>query len=205
MVKEKLEELGIPVFIDTSSNENHPMGRTEWVRLYGVLTGQEEEAERFWERQKEQFAESGSYEKTGLTVAVFSMSTSGNVIVRAAEDYIPRMIELAGGEYALGGLLSGSGKNASVRLSMEEFYNTARDADFLIYNATIESPVRSVDALCAKSALLADFKAVREGHVLQVQRSLYQSPDIAAQMITDLHEMLTGTGAAEMTFLEKLN
>ena len=204
-VKEKLEELGIPVFIDTSSNENHPMGRTEWVRLYGVLTGQEEEAERFWERQKEQFAESGSYEKTGLTVAVFSMSTSGNVIVRAAEDYIPRMIELAGGEYALGGLLSGSGKNASVRLSMEEFYNTARDADFLIYNATIESPVRSVDALCAKSALLADFKAVREGHVLQVQRSLYQSPDIAAQMITDLHEMLTGTGAAEMTFLEKLN
>ena len=149
-VKEKLEELGIPVFIDTSSNESHPMGRTEWVRLYGVLTGQEEEAERFWERQKEQFAESGSYEKTGLTVAVFSMSTSGNVIVRAAEDYIPRMIELAGGEYALGGLLSGSGKNASVRLSMEEFYNTARDADFLIYNATIESPVRSVDALCAK-------------------------------------------------------
>ena len=38
-------------------------------------------------------------------------------------------------------LLNGSGYGASVRLSAEEFYTAAKDADFLIYNATIESPV----------------------------------------------------------------
>ena len=75
-VKEKLEELGIPVFIDTSSRESHPMGRTEWVRLYGVLTGQEAEAEAFWKRQKEQFAQAENYDDTGLTVAFFSVSST---------------------------------------------------------------------------------------------------------------------------------
>ena len=203
-VKEKLEELGIPVFIDTSSNESHPLGRTEWVRLYGVLTGHEEEAEAFFEEQKEQFARTADYTDTGLTVAFFSISSGGNVIVRATDDYIPRMIELAGGNYIFKDLLNQSGNSASVRLSMEDFYNTAKDADFLIYNATIENPVKNIDQLCGRSALLADFKAVQEGNVWQVQRSLYQSPDIAAMMITDLHRMLTGKDTEEMTFLEQL-
>ena len=203
-VKEKLEELGIPVFIDTSSNESHPLGRTEWVRLYGVLTGHETEAEAFFEEQKKVFARAENYTDTGLTVAFFSISSSGNVIVRATEDYIPRMIELAGGNYIFKDLLQKSGNSASVRLSMEDFYNTAKDADYLIYNATIENPVRSITELCGKSSLLADFKAVQKGNVWQVQRSLYQSPDIAAQMITDLHGMLTGGAAEEMTFLEQI-
>ena len=63
-VREKLEELGIPVLIDTSSAESHPLGRTEWVRLYGVLTGHEAEAEAFFEKQKESFAAAEGYEKT---------------------------------------------------------------------------------------------------------------------------------------------
>ena len=203
-VREKLEELGIPVFIDTSSNESHPLGRTEWVRLYGILTGHEKEAEAFFAEQEKEFSQAENYTDTGLTVAFFSISSSGNVIVRATDDYIPRMIELAGGNYIFKDLLQKSGNSASVRLSMEDFYNTAKDADYLIYNATIENPVRSITELCGKSALLADFKAVQDGNVWQVQRSLYQSPDIAAQMITDLRRMITGENTSEMTFLEQL-
>jgi iron complex transport system substrate-binding protein len=126
------------------------------------------------------------------------------VIVRAAEDYIPGMIRLAGGEYIFRDLVSGSGNNSSVCLSKEEFYNTAQDADFLIYNATIESPVQSIDELCAGFPLLYDFKAVQEGNVWQVEKNLYQSPDIAAWMITDLRRMLTGDHTEEMTFLQRL-
>lgn len=203
-VKEKLEELGIPVFIDTSSNESHPLGRTEWVRLYGVLTGHEAEAEAFFEKQKQQLADADSYTDTGETVAFFSISSNGNVIVRATDDYIPRMIGLAGGNYIFEDLLNESGNSASVRLSMEDFYNTARDADYLIYNATIEKPVGSIAELCGQSSLLTDFSAVQSGNVWQVRRSLYQSPDIAAQMIADIHGMLTGGDPSGMVFLEKL-
>ena len=203
-VKEKLEELGIPVFIDTSSTESHPLGRTEWVRLYGVLTGHEDEADAFFDTQKKLFAEAESYEQTRLTVAFFSISSNGNVIVRASDDYIPRMIELAGGNYIFKDLLNENGSSASVRLSIEDFYNTAKDADFLIYNATIENPVGSIAELCSRSSLLKDFKAVQDGHVWQVRRSLYQSPDIAAQMITDIHGMLTDGKPDGMIFLEQV-
>ena len=84
---------------------------------------------------------------------------------------------------------------------MEDFYNTAKDADFLIYNATIDDPVRSLDDLCRRSALLSEFRAVKNGTVWQVQKNLDQSPDIAAEMITDIHRMLTGEDTEHMVFL----
>ena len=51
-VKEKLESFGIPVLVDHSSYEAHPLGRTEWIRLYGVLTGKEKEAEAAFAKQE---------------------------------------------------------------------------------------------------------------------------------------------------------
>ena len=38
-VKEKLEELGIPVIVERSSYEDNPLGRTEWVKFYGAQIG----------------------------------------------------------------------------------------------------------------------------------------------------------------------
>lgn len=36
-VQEMIEDLDIPVFIDRSSYETHPLGRTEWIKLYGAM------------------------------------------------------------------------------------------------------------------------------------------------------------------------
>lgn len=35
-VKEKLEELGIRVMVERSSYEKHPLGRLEWIKLFGI-------------------------------------------------------------------------------------------------------------------------------------------------------------------------
>ena len=43
-VQEMLEDLGIPVFIDRSSYETHPLGRSEWAKVYGAMFGLEEQA-----------------------------------------------------------------------------------------------------------------------------------------------------------------
>ena len=32
-----LEDFGIPVMIEYSSYEKHPLGRVEWVRFFGTL------------------------------------------------------------------------------------------------------------------------------------------------------------------------
>ena len=38
-VKEKLEQIGIPVIVERSSYEPEPLGRMEWVKFYGALLG----------------------------------------------------------------------------------------------------------------------------------------------------------------------
>ena len=203
-VKEMIEELGIPVFIDRSTYEKHPLGRTEWIKLYGVLTGKEAEAEAFFEEQTKVLQELEDDGNTGKTVVYFYMNTNGSAVVRRADDYIPGMIELAGGRYAFPNLLGEEYTSASVSLSMEEFYATAVDADYLVYNAAIDAPIGSLDELLAKSGLFADFRAVKEGNVWTTGKSLYQATDIVGEMIRDLHLMLTGGDEGAMTFLTRV-
>ena len=62
-VKEQLEKLDIPVLVDYSSYESNPLGRTEWVKLYGVLTGKEAEAEAAFEAEAEAFESVAQEEK----------------------------------------------------------------------------------------------------------------------------------------------
>lgn len=45
-VKEQLEKFGVPVLVERSSYESDPLARMEWVKLYGILLGRTEEAER---------------------------------------------------------------------------------------------------------------------------------------------------------------
>ena len=49
--KEKIEKLGIPVLVDKSSYEPHPLGRMEWIKLYGLLLGKTDEADAFYNEQ----------------------------------------------------------------------------------------------------------------------------------------------------------
>ena len=200
-VGELLRMLGIPVFIDRSSYEPHPLGRTEWVKLYGVLTGRIEEAQAFFDGQAQMLKTLFGFPNTEKTVAFFYLHSNGAAVVRGEEDYIARMIDLAGGRYAFTGLAKGS---ASVQMTMEEFYRAAVDADVLIYNATIEAPISSVDELIQKDGLFAAFRAVREGSVYCTDSALYQATDRIGSMIAELHALLTGE-ANELAFLTHLN
>ena len=45
---DKLEELGIPVMVERSTYEDHPLGRTEWIKLFGEIIGLPEKAKAAW-------------------------------------------------------------------------------------------------------------------------------------------------------------
>ena len=203
-VKEMLELLGIPVFIDRSSYESHPLGRTEWIKLYAVMVDKEEAAEAFFEQQAQVVEDLKGFENTGKTVAFFYIHTDGSAVVRSTADYVPGMIEIAGGKYVFEELLDPDSDRSSISISMEEFYNAAVDADYLIYNATIDAPIASVEELLAKSGLFADFKAVQEGNVWCTGKYLYQATDIVGNLITDINLMLKDETDG-MTFIYKLN
>lgn len=204
-VKEMIEDLGIPVLVEYATYEQHPLGRVEWVKVYGVLTGKEQEAEDIFEQQKQIVDEMGNYPNTGKTMAYFYISSDGKVVVRDSSDYIPRMIEIAGGQYIYTDLINTESSLSSVSMTLEEFYNNAINADYLVYNATIDSPISSIDELLAKSELFADFKAVKEENVWCNDKKMYQAVDQIGDAIRDFHLILTDGDESRMTFMKKVN
>lgn len=190
-VKEQLEKLGIPVFVERSSYENHPLGRMEWVKLYGVMLGGEELAESCFKEQVEHLQPVMDQEETGKTVAFFYISSNGYVNVRKSGDYVARMIDLAGGTYVPQDLDEHKNALSTMNMQMEAFYAAVKDADCLIYNSTIDGELRSLDELLDKSSLLADFKAVKEGNVWCTGKNLFQETMGLGDMILDIHRILT--------------
>ncbi len=204
-VKEQLERLQIPVLVDYSSYETEPLGRTEWVKLYGLLAGKEAEAEQAFQAEMDAVNSFSDEESSGQTVAFFYITTNGEANVRKSTDYLPRMIEMAGGSYIFEEL-GAEEENASstVTMQMEEFYASAKEADYIIYNSAIEGELSSVEELVAKSSLLENFKAVQEGKVYCTTKNLYQSSMALGTMIQDIHKMLSGEEDG-FTYLYRLN
>ena len=86
----------------------------------------------------------------------------------------------------------------------DRFYATAVDADYLIYNGTIDGQINSISELEAKNELFSEFKAVKDGNVWYTGKNLYQATDTVGELIKDMHLMLTDGDASQMTFLEKM-
>lgn len=191
-VKEQLESLGIPVFVERSSYETNPLGRLEWIRVYGVLLGKEELADQIFAEQVRKVKAAESEPVTAQkTAAFFYVNSRGAVNVRKPGDYVPAMIAMAGGSYVPASLSGDDNALSTMNMQMEAFYAAAKDADFLIYNSTIDGGISTVAELLEKNGLFADFKAVKEGHVWCTGKNMFQETLGVADMITDLHRLFT--------------
>ena len=131
------------------------------MKLYGTLLGKTEEAQKAFNAQKKILEEISGQENTGKTVAYFYITTNGTVNVRKSSDYVPKMIELAGGKYIFGNLGDDGSRSSSVNMQMEEFYATAKDADYLIYNSTIDGEMCIRDRFLYAVVQLTETKAFR--------------------------------------------
>ena len=203
--KEQLERLGIPVLVERSSYEAHPLGRVEWIKLYGLLTGHLEEAEAFFEQSVRTMEEVEAQEASGKTVAFFYVTTSGAVNVRRPNDYIAKMIEIAGGTYLFPAAeIQSDNALSTMEIQMETFYAQARDADILIYNSTVQGDIESIDDLLAISPVFSDFKAVQEGNVWCTGQNMFQQTGGAADMLRDLHRIFEEE-EGELVYLHEVN
>lgn len=205
-VKEKLESLGIPVFVDRSSLEKHPLGRTEWIKLYGILFGKEEKAKELFDEQTACLDELSETSEEEVTAAFFHISSSGFVVVRKSGDYISKMIELAGGKYVFDNIGDPEKDTSTVTIEAETFFAGAKDADVLIYNSAIDGEIHSIDELIAKNSLLKEFKAVKSGNVWCTNKNMYQDSMKLGQMVQDFNTVFSGnaTNSEKLNFLYKL-
>ena len=203
-VRAKLEELGVTVLMEQSSREEDMLGRLEWIRLMGALFGREDEAAAVFDEVAAGVEAASQEGPLDRTVAFFYVNEDGAAVTRRTGDYLCQMIEAAGGTYvSFDAEGAADSSPTTVTVEMERFYADARDADVIIYNATVDEGVASVAELVQKNALLADFRAVREGNVWTCDSTMYQQMTSMADIIFDLRAAISGSGEPT-TFVWKL-
>lgn len=202
-VLEQIQKLGIPVLVDRSSYEAHPLGRMEWIKFYGALLNRQAEAESYYENLLASVNPVLNQPATGKTVAFFYITASGAVNVRKGADYISRSIALAGCQSVTFAEEPDTGANSSQTIQMEAFYDGAVDADILIYNSTVDGELDSLDALLAKAPLLSNFRAVKQGQVYCISKNFYQESLALGDFILDVNTVSSGSGRA-LYFLKQL-
>lgn len=201
-VKEKYEELGIPYFVIRNSKEVHPLGHTEWAKLYGAVLGLWDEANAYYDAQAQKVAEVSDNEDTGITVAVVYFSQDGTkVYARRGGDYMATMVDLAGGEYVMADFEpeeTGVGT-----ITTEDFYSLCKDADYLI-NLNMAAKLYTMDELLEYVPLMEDFKAVKDGNVYMACNRFSQFTYDNGSIIKDLNTILTDSSIEETTYFTKM-
>lgn len=124
------EKIGVPIVEAADYMEGHPLGRTEWVRFYGLLFGCSERADSLF------FETCSKYDSLKALVSGIPEEEKPSVImerkygalwgVPGAGSYVAIFHADAGASYIFRDLEGTS----SVQLSFEEVYENAADADF---------------------------------------------------------------------------
>ena len=125
---ERLARAGVRVVYNADYLEEYPLGRSEWIRFFGLLTGREKIADSIFS------AVSDNYHEIESMVSSSSADQPDLLLGSPWEDvwyvspsnsYIGRLVEDAGGNYIFRDL---TGPN-SVPYSVEAVYRRATEAD----------------------------------------------------------------------------
>ena len=201
-VLEKYTELGIPYIVETSSKEDHPLGRVEWVKLWGIICDMEEEANAYFEEQKAMVEKVTSAEKSDVSIAMFyTSSSSGKCYVRNGGDYMAKMIDLAGGQYNMADV--NADQTGTSTVTFEDLYASIQDTEYIFF-VSFSDKYTTLDEMIAGNELYASCKAVQNKHVWYTSPDFTQSTAAIGSIIQDMHDIIASGGTATTEHLIKM-
>ncbi|MDE5551787.1 MAG: ABC transporter substrate-binding protein, partial [Muribaculaceae bacterium] len=158
----KVESLGIPVLQCADYMESSPLGRAEWMRLYGLLFGTKDKSERLFSTVESEYtALRDAATKSSFRPKVIFDSRYGQMwSVPCADSTTGQLIEDAGGVNPFA-RIKGSG---SVALAPERVLAEAHDADVWMVRY-YQNGEKSLAQLAADAPVNAEFKAFKTGNV----------------------------------------
>ena len=197
---------------DQSSYESHPLGRTEWIKIYGEIFDMRDKSDAVFNGQVEILNETTSKinvpEAERKTVLIFyTTSTKDTFYVRNAADYVTELVNLGGGKQVAE---IGPGKSGNTKMPQESFIQECSQADYVLYNWTSgasgvkdESLQGLIDARLGD--WFKDFKAYKEGNVWRTSNDFYQKMDKMGEMVADIYKMLYGENVSDtLTYVNRL-
>lgn len=154
----KIIASGIPIVYLTEYMEREPLGRAEWIKVIGVLTGHEDEADSIFTtiEKNYQYLRNKVAELDTRPRILAGSNFKGTWYVPGGNSFVARLIKDAGGDYFM---KSDSG-TGSIPLSFEFVYKKQLDCPIWI-NAN----ANSLDELKSTDTRYANLTAVKEKNV----------------------------------------
>ncbi len=127
---ENLKRNGLKVVLNGDWNEQTPLGKAEWIKLFGALFDQQKEANQIFEHIENEYQKTLELvKKSKNKPTILAGSTfEGKWYLPQGESWGAQFLSNAGGNY-LWKKTKGTG---SISLSFEEVYEKAKEADFWI-------------------------------------------------------------------------
>ena len=158
-----LAALGVPIVECADYMETSPLGRAEWMRLYGRLAGRGAAADSLFELVAHRYVD--IKQKAAATAerptAMCDLPQGGTWFVPGGRSTMGRLFADAGICY----LWKDNGDKGSLSLTFEGVFDRARNADWWLIKQGWPAPP-SRNTLADEFPHAERFKAWREGHVL---------------------------------------
>ena len=161
---ERIEALGLPLMLTSEWQEDHPLAKAEWIKLYGILFGVEELADSVYEQSKlvylvnQIFTEINGARIPDCPRVIAGMSYGGVWYAPGGQSYTAQLIRDAGGCY-----LWASDSSRELRFSLEEVIALADSVDIWFNPGMFSTP----DEILATEPRVSVIKAFKEKRVYQ--------------------------------------
>ena len=165
----KLGKLGIPIIECADYMETSPLGRAEWIKFYGLLTGKSREADSIFAATEKNYNETKALamKAPDRPTVVTEMKIGSTWYVAGAGSTVAIFIRDAGGKYVFNDVKA----NGAVPYSPEQAFSKAKDADFWLIKYNQATDMTLAD-LKASWPLNAYMNAYRNGRTYGCNLSL---------------------------------
>lgn len=152
---------GIPTLLIAEYLEESQLARLEWIKLVGLLTGNIEKANAYFLQVEADYIKMREETPSKNKTFIMNLPFQDEWYMPAAKSVGVELIEDAGLSYFYKNELGTENKLHS----KEAVWNDGMIADYWIIIAHEDAAFNLKD-LCAQSPIYADFKSVKEGHVI---------------------------------------
>lgn len=131
----KLAELGLQVMYNADYIETHPLGKAEWIRVFGVLLGRSAVADSIFRESEEEYKKIQEAVNTKVSdrpKVMLGLPWKESWYISPGNSYMSKLIEDAGGLYLWDDLRS----DFSMPFNLENVYIRAVNADYWLNPGT---------------------------------------------------------------------
>ena len=156
----KLGKIGIPIIECADYMETSALGRAEWMKFYGILTGKTYEADTTFTALEKRYNELKSLasqnERKGKQKVITDLKFGNTWYVPGGQSTVGRLLADAGAAY----LFAERTESGSIPLAPEEVFDRAIDADVWVlkYNQATDKTYAEIEQEYANYANIKAFK-----------------------------------------------